>query len=138
MADTPKKLKDLKVADLKVELEKRGLEKNGLKADLIERLRVAIVEEGHNSEEYFFNEEDNEEDIAAMAAEAQQQREKEELDEVMRNVREGFGNRSKAFSGKSKRGRNAKDRFGIPCPNSQTRSQRTEQTSRESRLEVGP
>ena len=62
MADTPKKLKDLKVADLKVELEKRGLEKNGLKADLIERLRVAIEEEGHNSEEYFFNEEDNEEE----------------------------------------------------------------------------
>jgi len=41
-----------------VELEKRGLEKNGLKADLIERLRLAVEEEGHDPEEYLFNEEE--------------------------------------------------------------------------------
>ena len=87
MADTPKKLKDLKVADLKVELEKRGLEKNGLKADLIERLRVAVEEEGHDPDEYFFNDDEgkiednelNEEKMQSRAEEAKNEESSEEM-----------------------------------------------------------
>ena len=88
MADTPKKLKDLKVADLKVELEKRGLEKNGLKADLIERLRVAVEEEGHDPDEYFFNDEegkieDNELNEGKMQSRAEEAKNEESNEDMI-------------------------------------------------------
>ena len=62
MADSPKKLKDLKVADLKVELDKRGLQTSGVKAVLIERLKAALQEEGQSGEEIDLNNEEKAED----------------------------------------------------------------------------
>ena len=56
MSDTPKKLKDMRVADLKQELLKRGLQTSGVKVVLAERLKSALVEEGINVEEYTFME----------------------------------------------------------------------------------
>ena len=56
MSDTPKKLKDMRVADLKQELLKRGLQTSGVKVVLAERLKSALVEEGINVEEYTFTE----------------------------------------------------------------------------------
>ena len=56
MAETPKKLKDLRVADLKLELEKRSLATSGIKAVLSERLKEALEADGHNVEEFVFEE----------------------------------------------------------------------------------
>ena len=53
MAESPKKLKDLRVADLKSELEKRGLTTSGVKAVLVDRLKVALEEEGENLIDFF-------------------------------------------------------------------------------------
>jgi len=55
MSDTPRRLKDLRVADLKVELENRGLTTSGVKAVLAERLKDALVSEGINVDEHDFN-----------------------------------------------------------------------------------
>jgi len=54
MAESHKKLKDLRVTDLKYELEKRGLATSGLKPVLMDRLKSAIEEEGENVDEYVF------------------------------------------------------------------------------------
>jgi len=56
MSDTPKKLKDMRVADLKQELLKRGLQTSGVKVVLAERLKNALIEEGIQVEEYTFTE----------------------------------------------------------------------------------
>lgn len=50
-----KKLCNLRVVDLRAELEKRGLDKTGVKANLIERLQKALVQEGKDPEEYEFD-----------------------------------------------------------------------------------
>ncbi|CAL1286891.1 unnamed protein product [Larinioides sclopetarius] len=48
------KLSELKVADLRAELEKRDLDKSGVKSVLIERLKIALVEEGKDVDEFTF------------------------------------------------------------------------------------
>jgi len=85
MADSPKKLKDLKVADLKVELDKRGLQTSGVKAVLIERLKAALQEEGQNGEEIDLNNEEkteeseNQDEAAETSKTEEQQQESEEV-----------------------------------------------------------
>ncbi|XP_050701990.1 SAFB-like transcription modulator isoform X3 [Eriocheir sinensis] len=50
----PRKVEELRVVDLRAELEKRGLDKAGIKAVLIERLKKALEDDGHNADEYEF------------------------------------------------------------------------------------
>jgi hypothetical protein len=47
-------LKDLKVGDLKKELEERDMETSGKKAELQERLRQALIEEGDDPDSFVF------------------------------------------------------------------------------------
>ena len=87
MADSPKKLKDLKVADLKVELDKRGLQTSGVKAVLIERLKAALQEEGQNGEEIDLNNEEkteeseNQDEAAETSKTEEQQQENSDVPE---------------------------------------------------------
>ena len=53
MAETHVSAADLKVVDLKKELEKRGCSKSGNKAQLIERLKQSLQQEGHTLDSYF-------------------------------------------------------------------------------------
>merc|ERR1711963_1150150 len=50
-----KKIHELRVADLKLELEKRGIEKSGVKAALLDKLKKALEEEGHDPDEFVFD-----------------------------------------------------------------------------------
>ena len=62
MSETPRRLRDLRVADLKVELEKRGLTTSGIKAILADRLKADLTEKGLDPDEYDFNSADQDED----------------------------------------------------------------------------
>ena len=65
MSETPRRLKDLRVADLKVELEKRGLTTSGIKAILADRLKADLTEKGLDPDEFDFNSSDRNEDEEA-------------------------------------------------------------------------
>jgi predicted Holliday junction resolvase-like endonuclease len=54
MATKSALLKDLKVGDLKKELEERDMETSGKKAELQERLRQALMEEGDDPDSFVF------------------------------------------------------------------------------------
>ena len=88
MSDTPKRLKELRVADLKVELEKRGLQTSGVKAVLADRLKVALQEEGVEPEEFIFNNEEEQKNEEAKEDLEEESKEEDSDDKNEENVEE--------------------------------------------------